>query len=123
VRRWDQMYFALVILVVSVATFLIEIFPIRGDARGMSTAAGIVSGWVGAAMGWFFTKTSGAKSSDSSSGQTPPVAACPSWGQCADYGVLSKVWHASPYYSLSRRPVSRSCLSLAECRWSEETAR
>ena len=68
-RRWDYMHFTLAIVVVLVAAFLIGIFAWRSDTEGMSTVAGIVSGWVGAALGWFFAKTTGSPET-----QTPPPA-------------------------------------------------
>jgi len=75
-RRWDYMHFALAALVILIAATLIGIFAVRGDTQGMSSAAAIVSGWVGAVLGWFFTKTAGPASSSSNrppgGGGAPP---------------------------------------------------
>lgn len=71
-RRWDYMHFSLALAVVLVAAFLLGIFAIRGDVQGMSTTAGIVSGWVGAVIGWFFTKTAKTSPPPGSGGPNPP---------------------------------------------------
>lgn len=60
--RWDQMHICLAALVITVVTFFIGVFALRGDVQGMSSAAAIGSGWVGAVLGWFFTKYSGTAS-------------------------------------------------------------
>jgi len=80
-RRWDYMHFTLAALVILIAATLIGIFAVRGDTQGMSTTAAIVSGWVGAVLGWFFTKASGPASSGSNlppgGGGPPPAAGSP----------------------------------------------
>jgi hypothetical protein len=70
-RRWDDMHFVLALVVILLAGFLIGIFAIRGDTQGMSTAAGIVSAWVGAVLGWYFT-TKSASSQPPASPPGPP---------------------------------------------------
>jgi hypothetical protein len=67
-RRWDNMHFALAALVIVISGLLIGIFAWRGDVQGMSSTAAIVSGWVGAVLGWFFTKST--KGSGGGSGGT-----------------------------------------------------
>lgn len=75
-RRWDQMHIALAALVIAVVTFLVGVFALRGDVQGMSSAAAIGSGWVGAVLGWFFTRSataaSGGQTSTPAGAKTPP---------------------------------------------------